>query len=74
MILPYPPPRPPDKGVPPMPPEAMFVFYLLALIAFTIAAIWPLARREPYTPIHLIALGLALGALVTTWTAGTAAF
>ena len=57
-----------------MPPAAVFVFYLLALIAFTVAAIWPVAKREPYSPVHLTALGLALVTLVWVWQAGHAAF
>lgn len=57
-----------------MPPAAMFVIYLLALIAFTASALWPVLKRQPYTPVHLIGLGLALVTLVWTWQAGATAF
>lgn len=57
-----------------MNPALQFVLFLLALIAFTIAALWPLLRRQPYTPLHLVPLGLALVTLVWVIQSGQAAF
>lgn len=57
-----------------MNPALQFVIYLLALIAFTLAALWPLARRRPYTELHLVPLGLALVTLVWVIQSGQAAF
>lgn len=57
-----------------MHPALLFVIYLLAFLAFLVAAVWPLVRREGYNPVHLIALGLTLTTLVPLVQAGQAAF
>lgn len=57
-----------------MNPALQFVCFLLALIAFTVAALWPLLRRQPYTALHLVPLGLALVTVVWVVQAGQAAF
>lgn len=54
-------------------PALMFVLYLLALVAFTLAAVWGLVRR-PFTVAHAIALGLALVTMVWVIQSGQAAF
>ena len=57
-----------------MTPMWQFVLYLLALVVFTLAAVWPLVRRKPYTELHLVPLGLALVTVVWVVQAGQAAF
>jgi hypothetical protein len=57
-----------------MPAALLFVIYLLALLAFLGGALWPLLRREPYAPVHLVSLGLALVDLVWVVQSAQAAF
>lgn len=57
-----------------MHPALLFFIYLLAFLAFLGAALWPLLRREPYTPVSLIGVGLTLTTLVPLVGAGQAAF
>lgn len=57
-----------------MSPALQFVCFLLALLCFTLAAVWPLVRRKPYTELHLVPLGLALVTVVWVVQAGQAAF
>ena len=57
-----------------MPAALTFVLYLLALVAFTVGAFWPLFKREPFTPINLAYLGLALVVVVWVVQAAQAAF
>lgn len=58
-----------------MSPQVAFVVYLLALIAFTVAFIWPLFRpTKVFTEVNIIALGLALVTLVWVVAAAKAAF
>lgn len=57
-----------------MPPALVFVIYLLALIAFTLAGVvWPLAKHR-LTELHLVAIGLALVTVVWVVQAGQATF
>jgi len=55
-------------------PALQFVLYLLALIVFVLGTAWPLLRREPYTPVALVSLGLAMVVGVWVVQAGQAAF
>lgn len=57
-----------------MNPALQFVIYLLAVLVFAGVAIWPLLRRQPYSPVHAIGVGLALVTLVPLVVAGQAAF
>jgi hypothetical protein len=51
-----------------------FVVYLLAVLVFAGVAVWPLLRRQPYTPVHALGVGLALVTLVPLVAAAQAAF
>jgi hypothetical protein len=57
-----------------MPAAVTFVLYLLALVAFAVGACWPLLKREPFTPVNAIALGLTLVDVVWLVQSGQAAF
>lgn len=57
-----------------MNPALQFVVYLLAVLVLAGVAIWPLLRRQPYTPLHAIGVGLALVTLVPLVAAAQAAF
>lgn len=57
-----------------MNPALLFVIYLLAVLVFAGVAIWPLLRRQPYTPVHALGLGLALVTLVPLVAAAQATF
>jgi hypothetical protein len=56
-----------------MPPALLFVIYLLAFLAFAVAAVWGVVRR-PFGTVNAIALGLTLTTLVPLVGAGQAAF
>lgn len=57
-----------------MHPALLFVIYLLALLAFLGVAVWPLLRRQPYSPVNLLGVGLTLTTLVPVVQSAQAAF